>query len=99
MRLPPEVSAPPLAQTLRWVFRPISFMEDCRRRYGGEFCVRFTGFETPMVLVSDPNAVKAIYSERVQRAASGAHRDPRAPPRPRNRCCCWKDAPTWPGGG
>jgi cytochrome P450 family 135 len=53
----------PLAQTLRWAFRPIAFMEDCRRRYGDNFSVRFVGFERPMVMISDPEAIKALYRE------------------------------------
>src|SRR5690349_23253351 len=51
--LPPEPSSPPLVQTLRWAFRPIPFMEDCRRQFGDSFGVRFLGFERPMVLISD----------------------------------------------
>src|SRR6186997_2698914 len=62
--LPPEPSIPPLVQTLRWAFRPIAFMEDCRRRYGDAFSVRFLGFERPMVMISDPEAIKALYRER-----------------------------------
>ena len=51
-------------QTLRWSFRPLAFMEENRRRYGDSFSVRFVGFERPMVLVSDPAAIKALYTER-----------------------------------
>jgi cytochrome P450 len=61
--LPPEPKISPLGQTLRWAFRPISFMEDCRRRYGDNFSVRFLGFERPMVMISDPEAIKALYRE------------------------------------
>jgi cytochrome P450 len=39
-------------------------MEDCRQRYGDSFSVRFLGFERPMVLISDPAAIKALYRER-----------------------------------
>jgi cytochrome P450 family 135 len=39
-------------------------MEDCRRRFGDSFSVRFLGFERPMVLISDPAAIKALYRER-----------------------------------
>lgn len=38
-------------------------MQECRRRYGEAFSVIFVGFETPLVFVSDPRAVKAIYAE------------------------------------
>ena len=63
MALPPEVKRTPLSQTLRWGFRPVAFMEDCRRRYGDAFGVRFVGFERPMYLISDPEAIKALYRE------------------------------------
>lgn len=51
-------------QTLRWVFRPLAFMEENRRRLGDSFSVRFVGFERPMVMISDPRAIKALYTER-----------------------------------
>lgn len=50
-------------QTLHWLARPISFMESCRRRFGDAFSVRFLGFERPMVMLSDPEAIRALYSE------------------------------------
>ncbi|HEX8050676.1 MAG TPA: cytochrome P450 [Solirubrobacterales bacterium] len=64
MALPPEPNAPPLVQMLRWAFRPIAFMGDCRRQFGDSFSVRFLGFERPMVLISDPEAIKVLYRER-----------------------------------
>ena len=60
----PGPSAPPLVQTARWLLRPISFLESCRRRYGDVFAVRFLGFQTPMVMLSDPEAIRALYTER-----------------------------------
>jgi cytochrome P450 len=62
--LPPEPNGSSLSQTLRWAFRPLQFMDDCRRKYGDNFSVRFLGFERPMVLISDPAAIKALYMER-----------------------------------
>ncbi len=47
---------------MRWVARPIAFMQSSRERYGEAFSMRFAGFKTPMVLVSDPALVKATYS-------------------------------------
>ena len=64
MTLPPGPSAPPAVQTVRWLLRPIEFMESCRRRYGDAFSVRFLGFQTPMVMISEPEAIKALYSSR-----------------------------------
>jgi cytochrome P450 family 135 len=64
MALPPEPGMSPLMQTLRWSFRPIAFMQSNRRRLGESFSVKFLGFERPMVLISDPAAIKALYQER-----------------------------------
>jgi cytochrome P450 family 135 len=64
MPLPPEPRQSPLMQTLAWVFRPLAFMARNRERIGPAFSVRFVGFERPMVLISDPAAVKALYTER-----------------------------------
>ncbi len=62
--LPPEPSSPALVQTLRWAFRPLPFLQECRERYGDSFSVKFVGFERPMVMISDPAAIKALYTER-----------------------------------
>jgi cytochrome P450 family 135 len=64
MELPPEPRQSALMQTLRWSFRPLAFMAENRRRYGDSFSVRFVGFERPMVLISDPAAIRALYTER-----------------------------------
>ncbi len=60
----PGPSEPAFVQTLRWLLRPISFLESCRRRYGDVFAVQFLGFKTPMIMISDPEAVRALYTER-----------------------------------
>jgi cytochrome P450 len=51
-------------QTLRWSFRPLPFMQECREKFGDSFSVKFMGFERPMVMISDPAAIKALYTER-----------------------------------
>src|SRR4051794_2043354 len=62
--LPPELTMSPLRQTLSWAFRPLPFLQDCRERYGDAFGVKFLGFERPMYMLSDPAAIKALYTER-----------------------------------
>jgi cytochrome P450 len=64
MTLPPEPRNGPLMQTLRWTIRPLAFMDECRRELGNSFSLRFLGFERPMVLISDPAAIKALYMEQ-----------------------------------
>jgi cytochrome P450 len=61
--LPPGPTESPLVQTLRWIARPIAFMESCRRRFGDAFSVNFVGFQRPMVILSDPDAIRALYTE------------------------------------
>ena len=64
MSLPPGPAAPPAIQTARWLFRPIDFLDSCRRRHGDAFSVKFVGFQTPMVIVSDPASIRALYTTR-----------------------------------
>jgi cytochrome P450 len=59
--LPAGPREPPVLQTLQWLLRPISFLESCRRRYGDVFSVRFLGFGSAMVMLSDPEAIRALY--------------------------------------
>ena len=47
-----------------WLARPISFMESARKRHGDAFSVRFLGFQRPMVMISNPEAIRALYTER-----------------------------------
>lgn len=62
MTLPPGPATPPIVQTMGWMARPIPFMQRARRKYGEAFSVRFVGFRAPMVMVSDPELVKTVYS-------------------------------------
>src|SRR5438132_4319240 len=39
-------------------------MNSARRRYGDAFSVRFVGFERPMVMLSDPEVIRALYTEQ-----------------------------------
>src|SRR5918997_260739 len=61
--LPAGRGGPPILQTLRWLLRPISFLESCRRRFGDTFSVRFLGFRTPLVMLSDPEAIRVLYGD------------------------------------
>jgi cytochrome P450 len=60
----PGPTEPVAWQTARWLARPIRFLEDNRRRYGDAFQVMFKGFRTPLVIVSHPDVLRALYGER-----------------------------------
>jgi len=62
--LPSGPSLPTVVQSAWWLSRPLSFMDRCRRRFGPNFSVRFLGFERPMVMISDPEAIRTLYTER-----------------------------------
>jgi cytochrome P450 len=50
-----------MLQTLHWLLRPIAFLESCRQRFGDTFSVRFLGSPGPLVMLSDPEAIRALY--------------------------------------
>jgi cytochrome P450 len=62
LALPPGPSEPPAIQLTRWLIRPIAFMDSCRARFGDSFSVNFPGFQSPMVLISDPDSIRALYT-------------------------------------
>ena len=59
--LPPGPRLPVFAQTATWMVRPWDFMERCAARYGDTFTLRLAG-ERPWVMVSHPDAVKAVFT-------------------------------------
>ncbi len=60
MSLPPGPRAPAALQTARLVARPLPFFEACRRRYGSTFTAQILRVG-PMVFVSDPASLKALF--------------------------------------
>jgi cytochrome P450 len=59
--IPNGPRGPAVLQAVRWLRQPIAMLEACRRRYGDTFTFRFPGFD-PLVLVSDPAAIKEIFT-------------------------------------
>lgn len=56
--LPPGPSSPGATQTLRWMFRPIPLMENCRERFGPIFSMRMG--PANVVMVADPRLAKEV---------------------------------------
>jgi cytochrome P450/predicted unusual protein kinase regulating ubiquinone biosynthesis (AarF/ABC1/UbiB family) len=59
--LPPGPDEPPMLQALRWVQWPVPFLEECARRWGDSFTLRLPG-GPPIVLFSDPEAIRQIFT-------------------------------------
>lgn len=59
--LPPGPSRSSFAQTLEWLRRPLPFLEACERSFGDTFTLRLAGMP-PMVMLSDPEAVREVFT-------------------------------------
>ena len=80
--LPPEPAMSPLRADAALGLPPAPLHGGVPpRRYGDTFSVTFLGFERPMVMISDPAAIKALYTRARARPAAGPQHLPRADPR------------------
>ena len=61
VQLPPGPRMPRTLQMIGWQWRPVAFLEQCRRRYGRRFTVRFHGMP-PFVMHGKPEAAKEIFT-------------------------------------
>ena len=59
--LPRPVALPKLKQLTNWIARPYDYLDECAKTYGDTFTMHLFGFE-PLVFLSDPQAVKEIFS-------------------------------------
>jgi cytochrome P450 len=59
--LPPGPTSPPLLQALRWVQWPLPFLDECAQCFGETFTLRFPS-APPIVMFSDPDAIKTIFT-------------------------------------
>ena len=57
--MPPGPRTPGVVQTLEWMYRPISFIESCRRRYGDIFSLRL-GPGRNTVVIAEPVAARRV---------------------------------------
>jgi cytochrome P450 family 135 len=61
--LPPGPRIPVALQTIEWMARPTAFLRRCAKRHGDLFTVHVSTLGTPMVLASDPDVVRRIFTE------------------------------------
>src|SRR6267143_3002768 len=77
--LPPGPRAPAVLQTLAWAIAPTWVMDACARRLGEAFTLTFSPSGMKLVLISDPEAVKTVFTAPPEVAPSGAGNSPVAP--------------------
>jgi cytochrome P450 len=77
--LPRGPRVPPILQTLVWALAPTWMMDQCVRRYGETFTLTFGPSGRKLVIVSEPEAVKAVFTAPPDVAPSAAGASPIAP--------------------
>lgn len=77
--LPPGPRLPPLALTVVWALAPTWVLDRCVRRYGDTFTLTFGPSGRKLVMVSDPESVKAMFTAPPELAPSAAGASPIAP--------------------
>jgi cytochrome P450 family 135 len=60
--LPPGPGEPSAVQTVEWVIRPTDLLRRAQARYGEPFTLRTAWSDAPMVVVSDPEEIRRIYT-------------------------------------
>jgi cytochrome P450 family 110 len=70
MKLPQGSNSPKLLQLLAWIATPLDYLDNCAKKYGNMFTVRFVGFK-PLVFINHPQAIQQIFSSDSQKFDSG----------------------------
>src|SRR5215217_960459 len=81
--LPPGPREPAALQTIEWIARPTAFLRRAQVRHGEPFTVRVAWADAPMVLVSDPDSIRRIFTagpEVLQGGSSSTVLEPFAGP-------------------
>ncbi len=77
--LPPGPRMPAVVQTLAWALAPTWLMDRCARTLGEAFTLTFAPSGLKLVMVSDPEAVKTVFTAPPEVAPSAAGTSPVAP--------------------
>jgi len=77
--LPPGPRLPVLAQTLLWAFAPTWLLDRCAREVGEAFTLTFWPSGIRFAMLSDPQAIKTVFTAPAEVAPSGARMSPIAP--------------------
>jgi cytochrome P450 family 110 len=60
MPLPNGPQTPAFLQLAQWIINPLSFMEECARKYGDIFTIKLNNNTPPLVIVSNPEILQKI---------------------------------------
>ncbi|OKH52314.1 cytochrome P450 [Calothrix sp. HK-06] len=69
MHLPPSPRTPGTIQLLRWIFTPMSYMDECASAYGDIYSLNIRP-DYPTVLISNPDALQTILTSDTKELSS-----------------------------
>jgi cytochrome P450 family 135 len=72
MALPPGPRIPEALQTIEWMARPTAFLRRCGERFGDVFTIRVSTTGAPMVLTSDTDLVRRLFTDHADVARGGS---------------------------
>lgn len=72
MKLPNELRTPVRLQMLQWIVQPFALMKSCTQRYGDIFTLQVGPKFSPLVLLSNPEAIKQIFTGDSKQFDSGS---------------------------
>jgi cytochrome P450 family 135 len=75
-RLPPGPRVPAVVQTAAWAVAPTWVMDQCSKRLGEAFTLTFAPSGMQLVLISDPEAVKTVFTAPPETVPSGVGSSP-----------------------
>jgi cytochrome P450 len=70
--LPPGPRIPEALQTIEWVARPTAFLRACAARHGDPFTIRTAWTAGPVVVTSDHETARALFTEHAAIARGGS---------------------------
>lgn len=62
MALPPGPSEPIALTTIKWMYRPLDYLDRAAQSFGDPFTMRLAGLP-PLVVFSNPDAVKQVFAD------------------------------------
>jgi cytochrome P450 len=75
-RLPPGPRVPAVLQTAAWAVAPTWVMDECSKRLGDAFTLTFAPSGMQLVVISDPEAVKTVFTAPPETVPSGVGSSP-----------------------
>src|SRR3954471_5469792 len=59
--LPPGPTQPAVLQTIEWIVKPTDLLRRAQAKYGDTFTLNTVWYDAPLVCISDPGQIQAVY--------------------------------------